>query len=176
MAGLDIVKGDTLGNGKVAIICNVNVPPVKIKVKQDELQKTIAEIQANELVKDYKVGEPLKNGMVEVTYTMNPTKPQKYAVAEDKADEFIASYKKTSDKAANMKKPALFGLGTGLLAGFGVSKLLSKASKLIKIPLVALAGIATALVTTAGLIKHNVSKFSKNEQKVLQQYGAERLE
>ena len=176
MTYLNVVKGNSLGNGNIEVISTANITPVKLQVKQEDLQTQLAEIKANEMVKDVKVGKTLPNGMVEVSYVMKDVKPRRFSVPEAKADEFIASYKKNADSTVNFKKPALLGVGVGLLGGFGMSKLLSKMSKWFKIPMVAVTTLGLAAITAGVTIARNVQNYNKKEENIAKQFGAQLIE
>ena len=176
MTYLNVVKGKSLGNGNVEVISTANLQPVIIQVKQEELQTQLAQIKSNELTKDVQVGKTLPNGMVEVSYTMKDVKPRRFSVPEAKADEFIASYQKTADDSVNFKKPALVGVGVGLAGGFGVSQLFSKMSKWFKIPIVAVTTLGLAVATAGAMIARSVQNYTKKEENLAKQFGAQLLE
>jgi hypothetical protein len=176
MTYLNVVKGNSLGNGNIEVVSTANIQPVKIQVKPDELQAQVAQMKANDMVKDVQVGKTLPNGMVEVSYVMKDVKPRRFSVPEAKADEFIASYKKNADNTVNFKKPALLGVGVGLLGGFGMSKLLSKMSKWFKIPMVAVTTLGLAAITAGATIARNVQNYTKKEENIAKQFGAQIIE
>lgn len=60
------------------------------------------------------IGQPLGNNRVEVTATYDNRFDRKFSVAEDKADEFVATYKSKYNKAS-----ILSTIGMCLLGGLG---------------------------------------------------------
>jgi hypothetical protein len=176
MTYLNVVKGKSLGNGNIEVVSTANIQPIKIKVKAEEVDNKVAEMKANDMVKDVQVGKTLPNGMVEISYVMKDVKPRRFSVPEAKADEFIASYQKNADSTVNFKKPALLGVGVGLLGGFGMSKLLSKMSKWFKIPMVAITTLGLAAITAGTTIARNVQNYNKKEENIAKQFGAQLIE
>lgn len=169
-----MIKGESLGNGRIEIVTRPGSPLMKVIVKETEVEQKKAELSQNGNAENFRLGKKVSGGSVELLYNMK-LPAVKYSVPEDKADEFIATFKKENKKATLI--PATVGLGVGALGGFGVYKLFSKnASKLLKFPIAGMAafllGVGSAAATMVAMIKN----MAKKESTILNKFDAQKLD
>jgi hypothetical protein len=129
MSLVDIVKGETLPNGRTVVISRSVYRPVKMLIPAENADKYIADQKAAGN-KDVSLGKPVKDGkMVEVYITHGQINEHRYSVPSEKADEFISKQKKLAKKDLGIMLVTTAGLTA--LGTWGLNKLLKIKNKWI---------------------------------------------